>query len=293
MIELINISKENRGTSLLKNINIKVEKGQVYGLIGSDHSRKSLLLKLMVGVVLTSQGTLKYFGEPFKEEHLEKIGVVSEAIDFYDQLTGLENIEQYIRHYPTAKRIDMIEYFRKFELLTSKNMPVKDYSSGMLQKLRLIRALAIKPEILILDEPMKALDPVAVRALRSELIKQSKAGVTIFIATSMLSFISDIADKVGVLHYDELIDEVNLDDKKENRTYVDITSSELPKMMMILERQLNIYDYEVITERILRVFGEQNNAQIIKVLIESNVAIEGIRNGWRSLESFFLNTIGD
>lgn len=301
VIELRNITKIVKSKRLLKHVSLTVDKGVIYGLIGSDHSRKSLLIKLMLGIGDVTEGEVLMFGQKFHHKLLHKIGVAVDDISFYEDLTGKENILYYLEQY--KKRLlqkginidrHMEYYFKTFDLYSNMNLTVKNYSLGMLQKLRLIRAFIIEPEILILDEPAKSMDPVAIKILKNQLQKKCEEGVTIFIATSMLSFISDLADHIGVLHYGEIIDEISEDQRQKNQqAYLEIHSSELPKLILIIERELSLFDYEVMDDHIIRILGGVENDQIIKTLIHHGIEINQAKNGFISLEDFFLTKIGE
>ncbi|MCH4886778.1 ABC transporter ATP-binding protein [Acidaminobacter sp. JC074] len=299
IIELKNLSKVIKGKRLLKQVSLGVEAGSIYGLIGSDHSRKSLLIKIMLGLSLATEGGVHFFDEPFRSDMLKEIGVSIDEISFYKNFTGKENILYYLENYKD-KFLDIdkeghIEYyFKKFDLFTNMNMEVEKYSLGMLQKLRIIRALIIEPKILILDEPAKSLDPVALKALKDELIKQSEAGVTIFIATSMLDFISDLASHIGILHYGEIIYEMETDKREENQqSFLEIHSDDLPKLILTIERQLSIFDYEVIHDHVIRITEKVDNNLVIKTLIENDIQISHVKDGFKSLEEIFLEAVGD
>jgi len=297
-IELNQISKITQGKRLLKQVSFSIEEGMIYGLIGSDHSRKSLLIKLMVGLVKPSEGSVKYFDQDFKQSFMVDIGVVNSDISFYDDMTGRENIEYYLEAYKSKLGGDVSEliesYFKTFDLYPSIDIQAGKYSLGMIQKLRLIRALIIQPKVLILDEPAKSLDPIAIMVLKQELQVLAEEGISIFIVTSMLSFISDLADRIGLLHYGELIEEISLEDHIRNRKdYLEIHSHELPKLILIIERSLKIFDYEVIDDHIIHVHSDLNNAIIIKELYKHDIPIQQFKNGVISLEEFFLKKIGD
>ena len=302
IIELNQISKVSQGKRLLKQISIAIDEGTIYGLIGSDHSRKSLLIKQMLGLVKKTEGQINYFGEPFKPSHLMRIGVSIDRISFYSQLTAYENILYYLEAYKKRMNelnLDVTEqitkYFVMFNLESNLHTSIKKYSLGMIQKLRLIRSLIIEPDILILDEPAKSLDPVSIKILKNELKERAQRGTTIFIATSMLSFISDLADHIGVLHYGELIEEINADERqKDQQAYLSIRTKELPRLLMIIERELEIFDYEVISDEEVHILeGFLNGQRIVETLVKHKINILEVKSGFISLEAFFLEKIGD
>jgi len=299
MIELEQVSKVTKGKRLLKQVSLTVNSGEIYGLIGSDHSRKSLLIKMMLGLSKHNEGTIRYFNKKYDRHMLKNIGVCINEISFYKTLTGKENIDYYLENYKSRLSDKNIErhieyYFKKFDLFTNMHIEVGKYSSGMLQKLRLIRALIIEPDILILDEPAKSLDPVVIKTLKDELIKRSEDGVTIFIATSMLDFISDFAHHIGMLHYGEIIHEFHTADRLANQqSYLEVHSNEIPKLILIIERKLNIFEYEVISDNVIRILEKPSNKLVVKTLIEHGIGVQQVKNGFMSLEEIFLAIIGE
>lgn len=293
-IELRNVSKIAQGKRLLKHISLSVDLGQIYGLIGSEHSRKSLLIKTMLGLSKITEGQVRFYDEKYRTLHKSSIGVVIGDISFYQYMTGRENILYYLANFRSDYSNDLEYYFSMFNLTSDIDRPVKFYSLGMLQKLRLIRALIIDPRILILDDPVKSLDPIAINAFKTELKRRSKRGVTIFIATSNLDFLSDLANNIGVLHYGELIDEINtFERQRDQQAYLEVHSNDLPQLILVLERQLMIYDYEVMDDKIIRILDKLDNALIVKTLVENKIDIKQVKHGFVSLEDFFLTKVGD
>lgn len=295
MIKVINVNKTHQGMRLLKNINIQVKSGQIYGLIGSDNARKSLLIKVMIGLVKKTSGEIYYDQELFHaEKHLEMIGICSESVNFYTDLSGYDNIKMYLSAYKIeVSQKKIIHYFKMFNLYTDMNLPVRRYSQGMVQKLRLIRTFIIEPKVIILDEPTKSLDPIIISVLKRRLKSLSNQGVTIFIATSMLSLIGDLADVFGVLHYGEMIETISSKELYINqKSHLEIQSSNLPHLLMVLERSLQIYDYEVIDENLVYITENYDQDNIVQTLYAQGVKIDSVRFGYHSFEQYFLDKIG-
>ncbi len=310
VLDIKNLNKTYRGMRLIKNFTLSVDQGQIYALIASDNSRRSLIIKLMTGLVKASNGKISFFGKRAQKNnvhYLGRIGILVEGIDFYDDLTALENINLYIK--PYLKRISKLKSskylsveerieacFKLFNLHSDKNIPVKKYSSGMKQRLRLIRVFVIEPELIILDNPTMALDPIITKVLKEKLIELSKKeDVTIFITTAMLNFVDGLADEIGLLHHGEIIESITKEELNINQvSYLQIKSSDIAKVIRMIERELSIFDYEVMDDITLRIQEQyKDSSGIIELLVERGIEVMEVKYGSNSLESYFLDKIGD
>lgn len=303
-ISITHLYKQDKEQMLLEDISLDVHQGEIYGMIGN--TSKQLLNRIMLGLVKPTGGQIFYWGKKIKYgdyKHLSRVGVATDDVYFYEELSGFENIQLYLE--PYKKRLNRLDtlsmnarinnYFKLFNLVTDKDVIVKKYSLGMRQKLKLIRAFVIEPRFLVLEEPLKALDPVTSQILIRHLKKLSKEkDVAIFITTSMLNSVKDLVDKIGVLHDGRLIEQIDTEELQiHQQAYLSIKSYELPKVLIVLERYLNLFDFEVVddeTVHILENFGASN--EIIEGLSKEGIVLEEVKYGSDSLETYFLDKIG-
>lgn len=148
-IELNNVSKNFKNQTVLENVNLKLESGKIYGLVGRNGSGKSVLLKIMTGLMEPSDGIIKYGGIPMKKGQYAKENLLSLAK--INKKTGEERINEILKQVglePDSKKV-----YRKFSL-------------GMKQKLAIAQAFMEEPKVLLLDEPMNALDEQSVQNMR-------------------------------------------------------------------------------------------------------------------------------
>jgi len=306
VLSLDQVYKNHKGKRLLKQINIKIGAGEIFALVGSDHSRKSLLIKIILGLVKPTGGKIEFFGQSLvrgSHQHLMNVGAAIDGIGFYEALSGYDNIriflEPYKRKFQNQKltidqRIE--KYFRMFHLSSEMHNHVKNYSLGMKQKLRLIRVFAIEPDLMILDDPAKTLDPVIIKVLKRELKRRvEEENTAVFIATSMLHLIEDIADQISVMHYGELIEGIRTDELQANQqAFLSLKSNNLPHVLMVIERELQIFDYEVMDDQTVYILeSKTSSSKIIKTLHENEGEILEVKYGFNSLEAYFLDMIGD
>lgn len=174
-LELQNICKIYNKT-VIEDFNLAVKYGEIYGLVFDDFDTKLLLEKIITGLAKPKTGKVIFFSRKRKHgsnTHLRRVGIANDDVYFYEELSAFENIRLYIE--PYRKRLNKLDtisinarinqYFKHFNLMTSKDIPVKKYSKGMLQKLKLIRAFVIEPRIIVLSDPFVALDPVTIKQL--------------------------------------------------------------------------------------------------------------------------------
>lgn len=209
---IIEINQLNFGFSpnnpILKNVNIKVPKGSIYGFLGANGAGKSTTMRLIMGLYNDTQQAIKIFGQPTATLFPEGLGRIGSLIDypaFYDHLSGYDNLKIVciIRQLDVSKIDDVLE---KVKLSHAKNIKMKKYSLGMKQRLAIAIALISNPELLILDEPVNGLDPNGMVEMRELLVKLNKEdGVTIFISSHLLQEIDKMVTHLGIIANGEIM----------------------------------------------------------------------------------------
>lgn len=300
VLSLENVSKQYKNY-MLKSVNLTLRPGEIYGLIGNYNKDKHLLMKLISGLVQPSQGSVKIFDQvvsPDQYKHLDQVGFATPDIYFYRDLTGYDNIKMYLMPYKKRlSKVDQIsiearirKYFHLFNLEKSMKVAVNQYSLGMIQKLRLIRAFIIEPKLIILDEPYQYLDPVTIHDLNQYIKKCASDFTAILVSTSMLEHLDQLVSRIGMLNKGQLIEELSIHDlHHQQQDYLSIKTSMLPKLLTVIERELNIYDYEVIDDETVHILDEiSKDHNIMKVLHDAHIHVNEMKYGFNSLEDYFL-----
>ena len=221
---------QKREIMALEKVNIRVHQGEVFGLLGPNGAGKTTLIKTLCTLLLPNEGTASVNGyDIVKEEREVKkcIGyVVNDERSFYWRLTGRQNLGFFamLNNLPSDRancRID--EVLRLVGLETNGDKRVKDYSTGMKQKLAIARGMLSDPEVLFMDEPTRSLDPVIAKSLR-EFIKRNIVegqGKTVFLSTHNLGEAQDLCDRLAIIDRGKIkacgtLDEMRalLDDRK-------------------------------------------------------------------------------
>lgn len=191
-----------KGPETLSNINITINKGNIYGFLGPNGSGKTTTLSLLLGLLDVQEGSIEIFGKKLagnRHSILKKIGSLIETPSLYGHLTASENLEVYRRLYgaPTSRVPEVLTVVGLEAVGTKK---VKSYSLGMKQRLAIALALLPKPELLILDEPSNGLDPTGFIELRTLVKKLNKEeGMTIIISSHILAEVEKMVSHVGVI----------------------------------------------------------------------------------------------
>lgn len=198
MIEIKNLSKNFFKTSVLKDVNLKLEDGQIYGFSGRNASGKSVLFKMICGFLKPSSGIISIDGKVIGKDidFPERCGIIIETPGFIDDLTGFKNLKilASIRNKIDDSKIK--ESMKLVGLDPDEKKSVKKYSLGMRQKLALAQAIMEEPKILILDEPMNSLDSDSVENIREVLLELKKSGVLILISSHIKDDLEVLCDKV-------------------------------------------------------------------------------------------------
>jgi ABC-2 type transport system ATP-binding protein len=209
MIETFALSKIYPSSGKgVKNINLRISKGEIFGLLGPNGSGKSTLIKVLSTLLQPTQGYFKiqgYSSRDYVEEIRRKIGVVFDQTSHFEKLTGFENVYFFSKIY-NVKKPEIFRLLKEFNLYQYKDQLVKTYSRGMKQKLSLVEAFVHEPEVLLLDEPTQNLDYISKLKFYSKLKTFAKEGKTILIATNDVFEAEKICTKVAFIYNGEIID---------------------------------------------------------------------------------------
>ena len=213
VIETTNLSKRYSKNLVVNSIDMHVEKGKIYGLLGKNGAGKTTTMCMLLNLVYPSDGEILLFGKDpkrYARDVYSNIGSIIETPGFYENLTAYENLEIIARLRGNYNPLNVKMVLDMVNLGDEKNKQFKDFSLGMKQRLGIAAAIMHNPELLILDEPINGLDPFGIKEIRDLLKKLScEYGVTILISSHILSEIENIADVIGFMDNGVLIDEIS------------------------------------------------------------------------------------
>lgn len=197
-------------------VSIRIEPGQVYGLIGPNGSGKSTTMKALLGLVAPTSGTCRIFGaDSLAVDSREQVGFLPENPYFYKHLSGAETLRFYgklcgLRGKALDARID--ELLELVDLTDARDRRLGGYSKGMLQRIGLAQALIQEPRLVILDEPTAGVDPIGSRQIRDLILALRERGITVFLCSHLLEQVQEVCDQVGIIFRGKMIREGRLED---------------------------------------------------------------------------------
>ena len=228
MIRTHGLAKRFGAITAVDGIDLDVREGDVYGFLGANGSGKTTTVRMLLGLVLASSGSVEVLDRPMPRaaaEVLPHVGALVEAPAAYPRLSGRANLRVHDalgsgRRSGRAGRVD--DVLDRVGLGGIDDRPVAAYSMGMRQRLGLAHALLGRPRLLVLDEPTNGLDPQGIREIRQLLLDLSSAGTTIFLSSHLLAEVEQLATRVGVLDRGRLVVQERLDvlQRPTGRTYV-------------------------------------------------------------------------
>ena len=202
---------QRRSVVAVRDLDLKVDAGQIYGLLGPNGSGKSTTLKIILGLVTPTRGRTQIFGrESDRVASRESVGFLPESPYFYKFLTGEETLRFYgklcgLRSGGLKKRVE--EMLQLVGLSDARKRRLAGYSKGMLQRIGLAQALIQEPALLVLDEPTAGVDPAGAREIRDLILNLKGRGITVLLSSHLLGQAQEICDRIGILAQGVLVRE--------------------------------------------------------------------------------------
>ncbi|MDR2889760.1 MAG: ABC transporter ATP-binding protein [Lachnospiraceae bacterium] len=241
-IQFESIKKTFGSVTAINDLQLTINEGEVYALLGHNGAGKTTTLRLLLGLLEPDHGTITVFGKnPLGDGDTVRrmCGVLSEDVGLYESLTVDDNLRYYADIYGMSrveanKRIDQL--LDRFDLFDKKCLIVKGFSTGMKKKVALIRAMLHRPRILLLDEQTNGLDPVSTADLRTILSQLAREqGTTIIMTTHNLEEVQKMCDRISILRHGQNILTASISALKNSNQYVEQGQFSLEKLYMDIE----------------------------------------------------------
>lgn len=298
VLEARNVTKQYPQQLALDNLNLTVHQGDIYGLVGRNGAGKTTLLKTLLQLIAPTAGTVTLFGEPVDQAHiamLRRVGSIIETPSAFGELTALENM----RYFCLAQGIvtpHAAEDSLQFVGLTGTGKKkVKNFSLGMKQKLGLALAILKKPDLLLLDEPINGLDPIAIADFRQLLLRLNREqNTTILISSHILDELFHLATRFGFIDQGRMVRELTKDEfVAETAQYIRIETSDMPALTRALTNA-QVTHFKVVAPKELHVFDEKRSISALnQALVSAGVPVTGISQEGQNLEDYFKMLLSD
>lgn len=293
MIKIDRLTKWYGSKLGCQDICLSVSRGEVFGFLGHNGAGKSTLVKMLVGLIVPTSGQAEILGKPLGDIEVNKrVGFLPETFRFQDWLTGYQllNFQASLYKMPDRTRRDRIdEILGLVRLAGHENYKIRTYSKGMQQRLGLAAALLPDPDLLVLDEPTSAMDPLGRKEVRDIILKLKGQGKTVFLNSHLLSEVEVVCDRVALIKRGRIIASGGINELKEGNIEVEM---KIGNFSEVIQQALKETEIPVWWEKD-RVLATVRDREQIPLLAETV-----IRNGGslyrlttldNSLENLFLS----
>ena len=297
ILETHNLTKKYKNFTALDNLNITIQKGDIYGLIGRNGAGKTTLMKLITTLAKPTSGSFTLFGKSSDSNDLYeskgRVGALIEYPAFYPNLSAFDNLKYYAiqRGITDMKQIDKV--LDIVNLRDTGKKKVKTFSLGMKQRLGIALAILNNPDFVILDEPINGLDPIGISELRDTFKNLAKNGITLLVSSHILSELYVLSTKFAFIEGGRLIKEITKEElDMECSKCLVIKSNDSKKVSYLLEKELDTDNYKVIDDEEVRVYDFlEEPEKVSDVLADNKVRIKEFYEYGISLEDYFKKII--
>jgi ABC-2 type transport system ATP-binding protein len=245
VLEIKNLSKSYGRTKALDNLNLTIEPGQIYGILGPNGSGKTTTLGILLDILKQDSGTFKWFDGKYGEHSRLKIGAILETPNFYPYMNGPENLN-IIRQIKGIDSVDSDALLEQVNLAHRKKSAFRAYSLGMKQRLAIAATLIGDPEVVIFDEPTNGLDPEGISEVRNILANVAKGGRTVIMASHLLDEVEKICSHVAIIKNGKLLATGPVGSILSNDITIEVNASDRERLTIVLK---NILKTDIVIER--------------------------------------------
>ena len=296
------LTKRFDGYIAVNEIDLEVKAGEVYGLIGPNGAGKTTLIKMLATAEKPTKGEIYLHGTPLLRNDTnsrlkQRIGYLPDDFPLYDDLTVWDYLDYFARLYllkqPQRDR-RIYEVLELVQLENKRQSIISTLSRGMKQRLSLARTIIHEPVLLLLDEPVSGLDPVARQQFREIIKVLQSAGMTILISSHVLSDLAELCTSVGIMELGFLIESAELSQLYQRLSRQQITLATLGKMELLqqkLSQNSLVTNWERIDRNTLKLDfdgGEADRAKLLRSLILEDIPLAEFHHSQEDLESIFL-----
>lgn len=208
IISISSLSKSFGHQVALDKIDLTIGEGEIFGFLGPSGAGKTTTINILTGQMKADSGVVEVLGKEswkINSNDLRQIGIMSDSVGFYEKLTVWDNLS-FFANFHQVPMVEVEELLKRLELYDARKSKAEELSTGMKQRLFLIRAILHQPKLLFLDEPTSGLDPTLSRKVHQILLDFKGRGTTIFLTTHDMEEATKLCDRLGLLHQGKLVE---------------------------------------------------------------------------------------
>jgi ABC-2 type transport system ATP-binding protein len=297
VLYLENVSKKIGKKTIISQLQMRVNRGEVYGFLGPNGAGKTTTIRMIVGLIKPTSGTIRICGHDIlqhRSEALAQIGCIVENPETYSYLSGKQNLLHYARLAGIKQIEQRIKEVTEIVKLGKRvEDKVKTYSLGMRQRLGVAQALLSNPKLLVLDEPTNGLDPEGIREFRDLMRELAQSGMAVFVSSHMLNEVEQLCDRIGIIQHGRMVTEQKMEDllKETEQQHILLRVTDPKRVANILRRER--VPIKRIDEESLEIELEKEKyiPQLVRFLVAHKVDVYAVEPIKASLEDQFLELI--
>lgn len=293
IVETKNLTKHFGDKIAVNQVNMHIERGDIYGFIGKNGAGKTSTMKLLLGMSYPTSGEIELFGSKQLEQQRSKIGSLIEAPGLYKNCTAYENMKRFSIAFGSKDK-EIKEILEIVGLGNTGKKKAGEFSLGMRQRLGIAIALLGNPELLILDEPINGLDPAGIKEVRDLIMRlNAERKITVLISSHLLDELSKIVTRYGIVNGGTLIEEITAEELAERcRKYLLIECDDVRKTTEIIKTNYGNIDF-VAKENKVFIYSEiKEKAKLNKLLVTSGINVSHYAEEQSGFEDYFIERIG-
>ncbi|MCB0258322.1 MAG: ATP-binding cassette domain-containing protein [Calditrichaeota bacterium] len=295
-LQIEHISKSFNHFKAVDDVSFSLDEGKMFALLGPNGAGKTTTMRMIMNIIVPDAGSIRIFGEPFRESHKNLLGYLPEERGLYPKMKVLDHL-QFLGEMKglsgaEAKKLAR-EWLERFDLAERAQKKVMELSKGLQQKVQFIGTMLHSPRLLIVDEPFSGLDPVNTKFMKDVLLEMKKEGKTIILSTHMMEQAEKLCDEICLINKGKAVLQGNLDEIKQaysqNSVTVEYRGNAAAVQNLPLVESLN--DYGNYME--IRLRDGARPGELFRLLAESELEIQRFEAAKTSLNEIFIQAVKD
>ncbi len=292
-VEVSHVAKRFGPTEAVADVSFAVERGEIFGLLGPNGAGKTTTIRLMLDIFRPDQGTVSILDGPMTEEKKERIGYMPEERGLYQNIA----LERCLIYLGTLKGLSKAEARRRlegllarFDLAAHKGKKVKELSKGMQQKAQIISTILHRPELVIIDEPFAALDPINARLVKDLMGELRAQGTTILMSTHQMHQVEELCDRILLIHQGRNVLYGPLEPIRRQYSGHKVRvrlEGDLPPLAGVLETSSRNGTFE------LHLTADTSPQRILQQLVDSQITVEHFEIAIPTLDEVFIRVVDE
>lgn len=291
IIKINKLSKHYGKLVAVNELDLSIEKGNVFGILGPNGSGKTTTLGMILDVTRSTSGSFEWFEGKYGKNARKKVGAIIESPIFYPYMSAYENLK-IVAKIKKQNYSDIERVLKIVELWERRKSPFRTYSLGMKQRLAIAAALIGKPEALILDEPTNGLDPQGIVDIRELILKIAQEGVSIILASHLLDEVQRVCSHVLIMSKGNKLSSGKVDDILQDKKIMELKAEDNKKLELALS-QIELVEH-IKNDKDKIVIEVQQGiqaSQINQLLINQGIILSHLLVQEKSLEKFFIDLL--